>query len=433
MTSTTPLATDAATDAVTDTVTDVCRRAREASLVLRELTTEAKDRAIAAMADAIDASGDRLKAANALDVEAARAAGTSATLIDRLTLTDKRIAGMTRAMRTIIDLPDPVGEVVEGRTRPNGIQIEHVREPLGVVAVIYEARPNVTADVAALCLKSGNAAVLRGSSIAQHTNTAIADVLAEVLRDQDDVPDHAVQLIRDSSREAALELLRAEEYVDLLVPRGGPGLIKTVKDNATVPTVIDGDGNCHVYVDATADLAVATDIIVNGKTSRPSVCNAVETLLVHQDLAATWLPQALDTLKGLGVEVRGDERTRAVWPDAAAASDSDWETEYLDLVLAVKVVDDLDAAMAHINRYGTRNAEAIVAQDISVARRFARAIDSGSVFVNASTRFSDGGEFGYGVEIGVSTQKLHSRGPMGLESLTCVKNVVWGEGQIRVI
>ncbi|MCW8101034.1 glutamate-5-semialdehyde dehydrogenase [Streptomyces tauricus] len=415
------------------TVTDICRRARAASTVIRELTTEVKDQVLREMADAIDAAAETLKEANALDVAAAREAGTSATLVDRLTLTDKRIAGMTGAFRTIIDLPDPVGQVVGGRTRPNGLRIEHVREPLGVVAVIYEARPNVTADVAALCLKSGNAAVLRGSSIAQHTNAAIADVLAGVLRARDDVPDDAVQLIRDTSREAAMELLHADGYVDLLVPRGGPSLIETVKDNATVPTVIDGDGNCHVYVDASADPARATDIVVNGKTSRPSVCNAVETLLVHRDLADDWLPKVLDTLHGLGVSVRGDERTREVWPAAEEARDSDWETEYLDLILAVKVVDGLDEAVQHIDRYGTRNAEGIVAQDYDVARRFALAVDSGSVFVNTSTRYSDGGEFGYGVEIGVSTQKLHARGPMGLESLTCVKNVVWGSGQIRVI
>ncbi|MET7511604.1 glutamate-5-semialdehyde dehydrogenase [Streptomyces albidoflavus] len=418
---------------MSDSVIEICRRARAASLTVRELTTEVKDRVLTEMADALDGAGERLKAANALDVEAAREAGTSATLIDRLTLTDKRIAGMTAAIRTIIDLPDPVGRMTGGQTRPNGIQIDHVREPLGVVAVIYEARPNVTADVAALCLKSGNTAVLRGSSIARHTNTAIAEVLGEVLHRQPEVPDDAVQLIRDTSREAALELLRADGYVDLLVPRGGPSLINTVKENATVPTVIDGDGNCHVYVDATADHAMATDIVVNGKTSRPSVCNAVETLLVHQDLAESWLPKVLDTLEGLGVELRGDARTREVWPSAAEARDSDWETEYLDLILAVKVVADLDEALAHIDRHGTRNADGIVAQDIAVARRFARAVDSGSVFVNTSTRYSDGGEFGYGVEIGVSTQKLHARGPMGLESLTCVKNVVWGSGQVRVI
>lgn len=419
--------------AISETVIEVCRRAREASAATRELTTQVKDQALVAIADAIDAARESLQAANALDVEAARAAGTSATLIDRLTLTDRRITGMTSAIRTVRDLPDPVGQVVDGWSRPNGIHIDQVREPLGVVAVIYEARPNVTAEVAALCLKSGNAAVLRGSSIAMHTNVAIADVITEALRGLDDVPDDAVQLIRDASRDAALELLHADEYIDLLVPRGGPGLIATVRENATVPTVIDGDGNCHVYVDASADPAMAADIVVNGKTSRPSVCNAVETLLVHEDLADEWLPKVLDELQGLGVELRGDVRTRQVWPAAAEARDSDWSTEYLDLILAVKVVSGLDEALAHINRYGTRNAEGIVAQDIAVAQRFARAIDSGSVFVNTSTRYSDGGEFGYGVEIGVSTQKLHSRGPMGLQSLTCVKNVVWGSGQIRVL
>ncbi|MER0478969.1 glutamate-5-semialdehyde dehydrogenase [Streptomyces sp. Edi2] len=414
-------------------VIDVCRRAREASVRVRELDTEIKDRVLDEMAVAIDKSRDQLKTANSLDVKAARAAGTSATLVDRLTLTDSRITGMVNAIRTIMGLPDPVGQVVKGDTRPNGIQIDRVRDPLGVIAVIYEARPNVTADVAALCLKSGNAAVLRGSSIAMHTNVAVADVIARVLERYDEVPKDAVQLIRDSSREAALELLRADGYVDLLVPRGGPSLIKTVQDHATVPTVIDGDGNCHVYVDHTADLDMATEIVINGKTSRPSVCNAVETLLVHEDLADSWLAKVLDELQGLGVEIRGDARTQQVWPNAEPARESDWGTEYLDMILAVKVVPDFDAAVAHINRWGTRNADAIVAQDIAVARRFARSIDSGSVFVNSSPRFSDGGEFGYGVEIGVSTQKLHVRGPMGLESLTCVKNVVWGSGQVRVL
>ncbi|MFD9606027.1 glutamate-5-semialdehyde dehydrogenase [Streptomyces sp. NPDC057908] len=415
------------------TVSEVCRQAREASVVLRELDTSVKDRVLRQIAAAVDAAGEELKAANALDLDAAAASGVSATLLDRLRLTDSRIAGMVKAINTIADLPDPVGQVAGGNVRPNGLLVEQVREPLGVVAVVYEARPNVTADVAALCLKSGNAAVLRGSSIAAHTNAAIADVIAGALRGQDEVPQHAVQLIRDTSREAVLELLRAKGDVDLLVPRGGPGLIKTVEDHATVPTVIDGDGNCHVYVDATADLGMATDIVVNAKTSRPSVCNAAETLLVHADLAEVWLPKVLDELDRLGVEIRGDARTREFWPKAEPVQDSDWGTEYLDLVLAVKVVSDFDEALAHINRWGTRNAEAIVARDVDVVRRFARAIDSGSVFVNTSTRFSDGGEFGYGVEIGVSTQKLHARGPMGLESLTCVKNVVWGRGQIRIL
>jgi glutamate-5-semialdehyde dehydrogenase len=418
--------------AVPATVTQVCRQAREAAAVTRELTRGAKDRVLVELADALDESRERLKAANSVDLSSAAESGVSQTLIDRLTLTDARTCAMADAIRTVAGLPDPVGQVLAGRVRPNGLLIEQVREPLGVVAVIYEARPNVTADVAALCLKSGNAAVLRGSSVAAHTNEAIADLIAEVLRGQDEVPEHAVQLIRDHSRAAVIELLTADEWVDLLVPRGGPSLLKTVREHATVPIVIDGDGNCHVYVDASADPAMATSIVVNAKTSRPSVCNAAETLLVHAGIAASWLPQVLDKLHKLGVVVRADDRARAIWPTAEPADESDWATEYLDLILAVKVVDGLDEALAHIARWGTRNSEAVVTQDIAVARRFARAVDSGSVFVNASTRFSDGGEFGYGLEIGVSTQKLHARGPMGLEALTCVKNVTWGAGQVRL-
>ncbi|HEX9032302.1 MAG TPA: glutamate-5-semialdehyde dehydrogenase [Streptosporangiaceae bacterium] len=413
-------------------VIEVCRQARAAAAMTRELDTSVKDLVLTRLADAIDAARDRLKAANTVDVEAARQAGVSATLVDRLTLTDARISAMVSAVRAVVALPDPVGQVVKGTTRPNGLLIEQVREPLGVVAVVYEARPNVTVDVAALCLKSGNAAVLRGSSIAASTNGAIADVISEVLSSQDEVPVHAVQLIRDNSRDAVIELLTADEYVDLLVPRGGQSLLATVRENATVPVVIDGDGNCHVYVDASADLEMATGIIVNAKTSRPSVCNAAETLLVHEAVAQAWLPDALGELHKLGVVVRADERVRQIWPDAEPADEGDWGTEYLDLILAVRVVTDLDEALAHISKWGTRNSEAIVAQDIAVARRFARAVDTGSVFVNCSTRFSDGGEFGYGLEIGISTQKLHARGPMGLEALTCVKNVTWGRGQVRV-
>jgi glutamate-5-semialdehyde dehydrogenase len=415
----------------TTPVQRVCRQARGAANVTRELNAGAKDAVLITLAEAIQAGRDDLKAANAIDVAAAREAGVSATLVDRLTLTDSRIAAMVNAVRAVVNLPDPVGQVVRGTTRPNGLLIEQVREPLGVVAVVYEARPNVTVDVAALCLKSGNAAVLRGSSVAMHTNGAIADLIRGVLRGQDEVPEHAVQLIRDNSRDAVIDLLTADEYVDLLVPRGGQSLLQTVREHATVPVVIDGDGNCHVYVDASADPAMATNIIVNAKTSRPSVCNAAETLLVHEQIAPSWLPDALGELHKLGVVVRGDDQVRAIWPDAEPAQDADWGTEYLDLVLAVRVVGGLDAALEHIARWGTRNSEAIVTQDIASARRFARAVDSGSVFVNCSTRFSDGGEFGYGLEIGVSTQKLHARGPMGLEALTCVKNVTWGTGQIR--
>jgi len=416
---------------VSTPVVHVCQQAREAASVTRELHTSAKDRALALVADALNSGRNRLRAANSLDIDQAASDGVSATTIDRLTLTETRITAMVNAIRTVIELPDPVGQIVSGNVRPNGLLIERVREPLGVVAVVYEARPNVTADVAALCLKSGNAAVLRGSSVAAHTNAAIADLIAEGLAGQDEVPLHAVQLIRDHSREAVVELLTASEWVDLLVPRGGPGLLASVRENATVPVVIDGDGNCHVYVDASADPAIATRIVVNAKTSRPSVCNAAETLLVHSAIADSWLPEVLGELDKRGVVLRADERARAIWPGAEPAQESDWATEYLDLILAVRVVDSLDEALAHISRWGTRNSEAVVARDIDVARRFARAVDSGSVFVNTSTRFSDGGEFGYGLEIGVSTQKLHARGPMGLEALTCVKNVTWGDGQIR--
>ncbi len=414
------------------TVRAVCERARQAAMITRELPASAKDHALALVAGGLDGSRDRLKAANGHDLDQARRSGVSAALVDRLTLTDTRITTMVNAIRTVVGLPDPVGEVVSGSVRPNGLMIERIREPLGVVAVIYEARPNVTADVAALCLKSGNAAVLRGSSVAAHTNAAIAAVIAQALRDSGEVPEHAVQLIGDHSREAVVELLTADGYVDLLVPRGGPGLLATVREHATVPVVIDGDGNCHVYVDASADLEMATSIVVNAKTSRPSVCNAAETLLVHAGVAGRWLPDVLGELSKNGVAVRGDSRVRSAWPDAEPATEADWETEYLDLILAVRVVDSMDEALAHITRFGTRNSEAVVARDIAVARRFARAVDSGSVFVNCSTRFSDGGEFGYGLEIGVSTQKLHARGPMGLEALTCVKNVTWGNGQVRL-
>jgi len=414
-------------------VSEVCRNAAEAWATVKCLPTAEKNAVLLDMAVAIEEHRARIIEANAADVAAARAAGVSATLVDRLTLTDRRMAGLAKAIRTIADLADPVGEVVAGWTRPNGLLVERVREPLGVVAVIYEARPNVTAEVAALCLKSGNCAVLRGSSMAAASNSAIMAALADAIARHEAVPAAAVQLIADPSRDAALELMRAKGYVDLLVPRGGPELIDSVERNATVPTVIDGAGNCHVYIDGSADRAVATAVTINAKTSRPSVCNAMETLLVHEDLARDWLPDVLDELAAAGVEIRGCSTVCDIWPKAVRASEQDWGSEYLDLVLAVRVVPDLDEAIAHIDRWGTANAEAIVARDIDVARKFVTRVDSGSVFVNTSTRYSDGGEFGYGVEIGVSTQKLHVRGPMGLAALTTVKNVVWGSGQTRVV
>jgi glutamate-5-semialdehyde dehydrogenase len=412
------------------TATDICKAAAEAAGAVAQLSTEVKNAALFAMADALEANAAILQAANAEDVAQAESDGTTKTLIDRLTLTESRIAGMAEGMRSVAAQPDPVGEIVAGWKRPNGLLIEQVRVPLGVVAVIYEARPNVTADVAALCLKSGNACVLRGSSIALKSNLAVVKVLNEAAAGAG-VPQGAIQLIPDAGRESALDLMRAKGYVDLLVPRGGKALIQSIEENATVPYIIDGDGNCHIYVDSSADPDMATDIVVNAKTQRPSVCNAAETLLVHAELAEKWLPAALDALAEKGVEVRGDERVRQVWPSALEATDEDWATEYLDLKIAARVVDSLDDAIAHVNRWGTSNAEAIVAQDVTAVRRFASEVDSGSIFINTSTRFSDGGEFGYGAEIGISTQKLHARGPMGLKELTSRKYVVWGEGQLR--
>jgi glutamate-5-semialdehyde dehydrogenase len=412
------------------TVGEICAKAREASRASATLSTEVKDRALGAMADALIERVGFLVEANAEDVSRAREGSASNTVIDRLTLTEGRIASMSDGLRAVARQPDPVGEVVGGWKRPNGLLIEKVRVPLGVVAVIYEARPNVTADVSGLCLKSGNATILRGSSIALSSNRAIVDVLRDALSTAG-APKDAIQLIPDSGRESAIELMQAKGSIDLLVPRGGKDLIQAIESNATVPFIIDGDGNCHVYVDRSADPQMATDIVVNAKTQRPSVCNAAETLLVHEEIADKWLPGLLDDLSAAGVEIRGDERTRSLWPEASAATDEDWGTEYLDLKIAVRVVPSLDDAIAHVNRWGTSNADAIVTQDVGAARRFTTEVDSGSVFVNASTRFSDGGEFGYGAEIGISTQKLHARGPMGLRELTTTKYVVWGEGQVR--
>lgn len=411
-------------------VLEICRRAKVAARTMAGLTAGVKDAALEAMADGLERRGDYLMERNSEDVERARGEGVSGPLIDRLTLTHGRLGSMADGLRTVASQPDPVGEVVGGWRRPNGLLVTKVRVPLGVVAVIYEARPNVTADVAGLCLKSGNACVLRGSSTALASNGAIVDVLRHAMSSAG-VPEDAVQLVPGTDRDSATQLMQAKGLVDLLVPRGGKALIESIEELATVPYIIDGDGNCHVYVDAAADHDMATSIVLNAKTQRPSVCNAAETLLVHAEIADKWLPGALDALSEKGVEVRADEATRALWPQAAAASEEDWDTEFLDLVLAVKVVDGLDEAIAHIDRYGTSNAEAIVTDDLAAARRFVAEVDSGSVLVNASTRFSDGGEFGYGAEIGISTQKLHARGPMGLRELTTTKYVVWGEGQTR--
>jgi glutamate-5-semialdehyde dehydrogenase len=412
------------------TVAEACKAAAAEASAVAALSSATKHRALAAMADALVADADRLVEANRADIGSAETQGVSKTLIDRLTLTSPRIESMAAGLRSLVHQPDPVGEVVRGWTRPNGLVIEEVRVPLGVVAVVYEARPNVTADVAGLCLKSGNACVLRGSSLAATSNAAIAATLVRAAAECG-VPEHAIELVSDTSRESAISLMQARGLIDLLVPRGGESLIKTIEDHATVPYIIDGAGVCHVYVDASADVEMATDIVLNAKTQRPSVCNAAETLLVHSSIAQSWLPETLDALAERGVEVRGDRRVCQIWPAAIEATEEDWGTEYLDLILSVRMVDSDDEAIEHINRWGTSNAEAIVCQDVSVARRFTRVVDSGSIFVNASTRFSDGGEFGFSAEIGISTQKLHARGPMGLRALTTTKYVVWGQGQIR--
>ena len=411
-------------------VSSICKAASASAPLVARLTTEVKDRALLAMAAKLRQSAGPLREANQIDVERARADGVSSTLIDRLTLTGSRLDGMAAGLEAVAKQPDPVGEIVDGWTRPNGLAIQKVRVPLGVVAVIYEARPNVTSDVAALCLKSGNACILRGSSIAVESNRAIVAVLTDAAS-AEGIDPAAIQLIEDVDRASALELMQAKGFVDLLVPRGGRALIESIEQNATVPFIIDGDGNCHVYVDRSADPDMATRIILNAKTQRPSVCNAAETLLVHEEIADKWLPGALEALAAGGVEIAGDERVCQLWSGAAAATEEDWATEYLALKIAVRVVPSVDEAIAHVNRYGTSNADAVITNDLDVARRFTHEVDSGSIFVNASTRFSDGAEFGYGAEIGISTQKLHARGPMGLRELTTLKCVVWGTGQVR--
>jgi glutamate-5-semialdehyde dehydrogenase len=411
-------------------VVEVCRRAAAAAPAIAACPTETKNAALLAMAEAIEKEVEQILQANGEDL--ARAAGEDipSALRDRLTLTEARISGMSSSLRAIAQQPDPVGEVVEASRRPNGLSVQLVRAPLGVVAVIYEARPNVTTDVAGLCLKAGNACILRGSSLASASNGAITECLRRTAR-AGGLPNDCIQLLADTSRAAALELMRARGLVDLLVPRGGRALIESIEEHARVPYIIDGDGNCTVYVDRAADPEMALAIVFNAKTQRPGVCNAAESLLVHRDIASTWLPLCLDALAKAGVEVRGDGRVLELWPSAIAASEADWATEYLDLIIAVRVVDSLEAAIEHVNRWGTSNAEAIVTQDQEAARRFVAEVDSGSVFVNASTRFSDGGELGLGAEIGISTQKLHARGPMGARALTAAKYVVWGSGQIR--
>jgi glutamate-5-semialdehyde dehydrogenase len=404
------------------------RRAKQASLALALASSRTKDAALNAAADLLVERTPEILSANASDVGRADDGGVPAAVIDRLRLSEARVAAMAGGLRQVAGLADPVGEVVEGWVRPNGLRIEKVRVPLGVVAIIYENRPNVTSDAAGLCLKSGNAAFLRGSSGALASNQAVAAALREGFA-RAGLPEDCLVLVEDTSHESAREFMRLRGVIDCLVPRGGPSLIQAVLENATVPYVIDGDGNCHLYVDASADLDMALALLVNGKTQRPSVCNATESLVVHRDVASKFLPAAAAALPG--VRLVGDETARDLVPTMEPAGEEDWGKEYLDLVLSVRVVDDLDAAIAHIQRYSSGHTEAIVTTDLASAQRFTREVDAAAVMVNASTRFTDGEQFGFGAEIGISTQKLHARGPMGLRELTTTKYIVTGSGQVR--
>ena len=411
-------------------VVELGRRAVAAARLLAGASTAAKDAALLAAAELLEQRSGELVAANDADLEAAAAAGMEAAPLDRLRLTGARIAGMAAGLRQVAALPDPVGEVLDGWRRPNGLEIQRVRVPLGVVAIIYENRPNVTSDAAGLCLKSGNAALLRGSGTALRSNLAIAAVLREGFA-KAGLPEDALVLVDDPSHESAVEVMQLRESVDCLIPRGGAALIASIREHATVPVVIDGDGNCQVYVDDHADLERAVDIVVNAKTQRPGVCNAAESLVVHEAIADAFLPIVADALTAEGVELIGDDGARARVAGMGVATDDDFAQEFLALKLSVAVVPSIDAAIAHVNRFGSGHTEVIVTTDLVAARRFTREVDAAAVVVNASSRFTDGEEFGFGAEIGISTQKLHARGPMGLRELTTYKYVVWGDGQVR--
>lgn len=406
------------------------RRAKDAARQLALIGTDVKNVALSAMADVLMAQSTLILDANAADVAAGRERGQSEALTERLTLTPKRIAAMSEGLRQIAALPDPVGQVIDGSRRPNGLDIQRLRVPLGVIGIIYESRPNVTVDAAGLCVKAGNAVILRGGSEAIRSNTILARLLATA-GERAGLPLHSIQLIETTDRDAATALMRAEGLVDVLIPRGGEKLKKVVLENATVPVLTSLGGNCHTYVDAGADLNMASDIAFNAKVSRPSVCNAMETLLVHVGVAAQLLPMLGKRLHGAGVEIRGCDRVRQHIPHALPGTEEDWATEFLALTLAVCVVDNLDDALNHIARYGTGHSEAIVTQNYANAQRFTQEVDAACVYINASTRFTDGSEFGMGAEVGISTQKLHARGPIGLTELTTTKTVVRGNGQIR--
>lgn len=404
--------------------------AKRAAWALANASTAQKNRALEAIAAALEEHAQEILAANAADVEAARAGGMSAAMLDRLALTPSRVCAMAEGVRDVAKLPDPVGRVLSGATLANGLEMEKITVPLGVIGIIFEARPNVTSDAAALCLKSGNACILRGGKEAIRSNTAVASAMRAALKAVG-MDENCVCLIEDTARETATAMMRLNGYIDCLIPRGGAGLIRSVVENASVPVIETGVGNCHAYVEKSGDIAMAAEIVFNAKTSRPSVCNALETLLVDEEIAQQALPAIAARLKEKNVELRGCARTCEILPEAVPACENDYAIEFLDYILAVKVVSGIDEALAHIRRYSSHHSECIITRDLAAARRFAREVDSAAVYVNASTRFTDGGVFGLGAEIGISTQKLHARGPMGLEAMVSYKYVLYGDGQVR--
>ena len=406
------------------------RKAGQAARVLAGLSASQKNSALVLMSEALVNETPAILEANQIDIRAGIEKGLSKSLIDRLLLTPERIQDMAQGLREVSSLPDPVGEVETMWLTPNGLEVGKVRVPLGVIGIIYEARPNVTVDAAGLCLKSGNTVLLRGGSEAIHSNKIITKIIAEASV-QGGIPEGAIQLIESTDRAAVHAMLKMNGLIDVIIPRGGAGLIQTVVQNSTVPVIETGVGNCHVYVDEAADLDLAEKIVINAKCQRPGVCNAMETLLVHSEVADHFLPAMMETLRELGVEIRGDQRVRGYAGWAKEASEEDWASEYLDFILAVKVVDSMEEAMDHIFRYGTKHSEAIITKDYGRARRFLKEVDASAVYVNASTRFTDGNQFGFGAEIGISTQKLHARGPMGLKEMTTYKYIIYGDGQIR--
>lgn len=412
------------------TVKELGKRAKEASYDLGVVSTSEKNKALELMALALLKNKEEIIKENQKDIERAKEKGTPASLIDRLYLNDERIEGMAQGLREIAALDDPVGEVLEMWKRPNGLQIGKQRVPMGVIGIIYEARPNVTSDAAALCLKTGNAVILKGGSDAINSNKAIVKVIIEAVKEAG-LPEFSIQLIEDTSREATNEMMKLNEYIDVLIPRGGAGLIQAVVKNATVPVIETGVGNCHIYVDENSDFEMAKDIIINAKTSRPGVCNAAEKILINEKIAGEFLPVIVKGLREKSVEIRGDEKVINIIKDVKAATEEDWGREYLDYVIGAKIVKDVDEAINHINKYGSGHSEAIITESYKNSQKFLNKVNAAAVYVNASTRFTDGGEFGFGAEIGISTQKLHARGPMGLKELTTIKYIIYGNGQIR--